>query len=145
MLMKSRIWILLGFLLLAPFPGGAAEYDAGVKGNILLQTEKMSNGELIDYRDSEHPVVTVMTVEIAPGSETGWHSHSINVYAYVLSGQMKVEIEGGKTAEFKEGEVIIEVVNLRHNGVNKGKIPVKLLVFYLGEKGVPNVIRAKKP
>lgn len=145
MFVKSRVWILLGVLLMIPFLVEAAEYDAGVQGKVVIQTETMSNGAPIDYLDTDHPKVTVMTVDIAPGANTGWHSHPMNVYAYVMSGQLKVEIEGGKTAEFKEGEAIIEVVKLRHNATNHGKIPVRLVVFYLGEKGIPNVIRAGKP
>lgn len=123
----------------------AAEYDAGVQGKVILQTETMSNGKPVDYPDTDHPKVTVMIVDIAPGAQTGWHSHPMAVYAYVISGQLTVSIEGGKTAEFKEGEAIIEVVNLRHNGINHGKSPVKLVVFYLGGKGIPNVMKADAP
>jgi quercetin dioxygenase-like cupin family protein len=125
-----------------PFGAAAGGYNAGVQGKVILQTEKMSNGEPIDYLDTDKPVVTVMRVEIAPGTQTGWHSHPMPVYAYVLSGKLEVQIEGGKTNEFKEGEAIIEVVNLRHNGINHGQIPVKLVVFYLGAKDTPNVIKA---
>ncbi|GAB6272894.1 MAG: cupin domain-containing protein [Smithellaceae bacterium] len=128
-----------------PFGAQAGEYDSGVQGKIILETEKMSNGEPIDYQDTDHPRVTVMTVDIAPGAKTGWHSHPMPVYAYVMSGRLTVQLEGGKTTEFKKGEAIIEVVNLRHNGINRGKIPVKLVVFYLGGKDVPNVIKADKP
>ena len=144
-LIKSCVWIWMAFLLMMPFGAKAGEYDSGVQGKIILETEKMSNGEPIDYQDTDHPRVTVMTVDIAPGAKTGWHSHPMPVYAYVMSGRLTVQIEGGKTTEFKKGEAIIEVVNLRHNGINQGKIPVKLVVFYLGGKDVPNVIKADKP
>lgn len=144
-LMKSRVWTLLGFLVMIPFLVEAGEYDAGVQGKVILQAETNSNGEPIHYLATDRPKVTAMTVDIAPGAHTGWHSHPVNVYAYVLSGQLTVEMEGGKTAAFKEGEAIIEVVKLRHNGINHGNIPVKLVVFYLGGKGIPNVIRAEKP
>lgn len=144
-LIKSHVGMALGFLLLIPFLAGAAEYEAGVQAKVILQTETMSNGEPVRYTDTDHPKVTVMIVDIAPGARTGWHSHPVAVYAYVLSGQLTVEMEGGKTNEFKEGEAIIEVVNTRHNGINKGNVPVKLVVFYLGGKGIPNVIKADKP
>lgn len=143
--MKYRMWIFAALLMLTPFCARAADYDTGVQGKVILQTEKMSNGEPIDYLDADHPKVTVMTIEIAPGAQTGWHSHPIEVYAYVISGHLTMFIEGGKTVEFNEGEAIIEVVKLRHNGVNNGKVPVKLVAFYLGAKGVPNVMKADKP
>lgn len=142
---KNPVWTGLALLILMPLWGWAAEYDTGVQSRVILQAETMSNGEPIDYLDADRPQVTVMTVDIAPGVATGWHSHPMPVYAYVMAGQLTVEIEGGKTAEFGEGAAIIEVVNLRHNGTNHGKVPVKLLVFYLGAKDVPNVIKGNRP
>ncbi len=139
------VGILLVSLFFLPYAAGAAEYDAGVQAKVILQAETMSNGEPIRYTDTDHPKVTVMTVDIAPGARTGWHSHPVSVYAYVLSGHLTVEMEDGKIAEFGEGEAIIEVVKRKHNGVNNGKTPVKLVVFYLGGKGIPNVIKADKP
>ena len=143
-LIKSRMWVWIVFLLL-PFPAGAAEYDAGVQGKVILQAEMTSNGDPITYLKTDHPKITVMTVDIAPGAKTGWHSHPVPVYAYVMSGHLTVEIEGGKPAAFREGDVIIEVVNTRHNGINNDKIPVKLVVFYTGGKDIPNVIKTDKP
>jgi len=142
---KNRVWTGIILLILMPLWAWAAEYDTGVQSRVILQAETMSNGEPIDYLDTDRPQVTVMTVDIAPGAGTGWHSHPMPVYAYVMAGQLAVEIEGGKTAQFREGDAIIEVVNLRHNGTNHGKVPVKLVVFYLGAKDVSNVIRADRP
>lgn len=144
-LKKSCVRVLIGFLLMMPLPAGAVEYDASVQAKVVLQTEATTNGDPITYLKTDHPKITVMTVAIAPGAKTGWHSHPVPVYAYVMSGQLTVEIEGGKTSEFKEGEAIIEVINTRHNGINHGKIPVKLVVFYLGGKDIPNVMKADKP
>ena len=142
---KNRVWAGIALLILMPLWAWAGEYNAGVQSNIILRAETMSNGEPIDYLDTDRPQVTVMMVDIAPGSSTGWHSHPMPVYAYVMAGQLTVDFEGGKTAEFREGDAIIEVVNLRHNGTNHGKVPVKLVVFYLGAKDVANVIRADRP
>lgn len=143
--MKYKMWVLAGLLIMLPLLAVAGQYDTGVKGEVILETETMSNGEPIDYLDTDHPKVTVMMIEIAPGAQTGWHSHPIEVYAYVISGQLTMSIEGGKTITFNDGEAFVEVVKLRHNGVNNGKVPVKLVAFYLGAKGVPNVMKADKP
>lgn len=144
-LMKKKAWLWIGFLLTTPFWAGAGEYDAGVQGKIIIQTEKTSNGDPVTYLKTRHPKVTAMTVDISPGAKTGWHSHPVPVYAYVASGRLTVEIEGSKTKEFKEGDAIIEVLNVRHNGINYGSVPVRLVVFYTGGKGIPNVIKADKP
>jgi quercetin dioxygenase-like cupin family protein len=144
-LIKVYAWMII-FLMMPVSPAVlAAEYESGVRGKVILQTDKMSNGEPIDYLDAEHPQVTVMVVDIPPGAQTGWHSHPMPVYAYVLAGQITVHVEGGKAFEFKEGEALVEVVKLQHNGINQGKVPVKLVVFYLGAKDVPNVIKSDVP
>ena len=82
-----------------------------------------------------------MFVELAPGAETGWHKHPIPVYAYVISGNLSVELEDGKCLSFAAGDAVIEVVNTLHNGKNSGTEPVELAVFYLGVKGTPIVIK----
>jgi quercetin dioxygenase-like cupin family protein len=143
--MGRLIFIFTGLLFILSTSAGAAEYDAGVQGKVILQTETTSGGDPIVYLKTDQPKITVMTVDIAPGAKTGWHIHPMPVYAYVMSGQLTVEIEGGKTVDFKEGEAVIEVVNVRHNGINNGRIPVKLVVFYVGGKDIPNVMKADKP
>ena len=143
--MMKRFMVIVGVFLVLTHSIQAAEYDAGVQGKVILQTETTSNGDPIAYLKTDKPKITVMTVDIAPGAKTGWHSHPMPVYAYVISGQLSVEIEGGKMAEFREGEAIIEVVNKSHNGINKGSIPVKLVVFYVGGKEIPNVIKSDRP
>lgn len=142
---KSALYIFIGLFLMIPYNVCAVEYDAGVQGKVILQTETTSGGDPITYLKTDKPKITVMTVEIAPAARTGWHSHPMPVYAYVISGKLSVEIEGGKTVEFKEGEAIIEVVNKPHNGINNGAVPVKLVVFYVGGKEIPNVIKSDKP
>jgi len=129
-------------LFLTPFLISAGEYDSGVKAKVILKTATTGNGEPIAYLKTENPEITAMTVDIAPGAETGWHSHSVPVYAYVMSGSLTVNIEGNITRKFNPGDVIIEVVNTRHNGVNEGKVPVSLIVFYTGARDMPNVIKS---
>ena len=81
-----------------------------------------------------------MKVEIKPGAETGWHSHPVPLYAYVLEGDLTVEVKGGNTYHFTAGNAIVEVVNVPHNGKNLGATPVVLIVFYTGETGTPNTV-----
>ena len=144
-MVKRLTFIILGFLLTLAPAAFAAEYDTGVKANVVLQTETTSIGDPIIYLKSDKPKITVMTVDIACGAQTGWHHHPVPVYAYVTSGKLTVEFQGGRFAEFKEGDAIIEVVNVLHNGVNRGDVPVKLVVFYTGGKDIPNVIKSDKP
>jgi quercetin dioxygenase-like cupin family protein len=131
--------------LLMPWPAISAEYGGSVKTQKLLVTTTAGNGQLHRYLTTDWPEVTAMTVEIAPGGETGWHLHTEPVYAYVLAGSLRVDLAGGKVLDFKEGDAIIEVQNLAHNGKNTGKEPVRLIVFYTGEVGRPLSVRTEAP
>lgn len=143
--MNFRKISLIICLLLTPIMVGAGEYNSGVQARVLLETTKTSNGQPIQYLQTEKPEVTVMEVVIAPGAQTGWHKHPVPVYAYVVSGILDVNIEGSKSTQFKEGDVVIEVMNVRHNGINNGKAPVKLIVFYTGSLDLPEVVKTTAP
>ena len=118
----------------------AAEYE-GVKVTQIKKATTDSNGQKLAYLKTDSPEVTVLMVEIPAGGETGWHMHPVPVYAYMLSGAITVEMENGETHNFKEGDAIIEAVNMPHNGKNLGTIPAKLVVFYTGEQGKPNTVK----
>jgi quercetin dioxygenase-like cupin family protein len=118
-----------------------AGYSSGVTAHILKKTSVTADGNKIVYPKTDKAEVTAMTVEIAPGAETGWHKHPVPVYGYVISGNLSVELEGGQRFNYATGEAIIEVINTMHNGKNNGTEPVQLAVFYLGAEGLPNVIK----
>ncbi|MCK9364506.1 MAG: cupin domain-containing protein [Syntrophales bacterium] len=143
--MKIRISLCLFFILCMSSLVSAAEYIGDVQARVVLKTKNTSNGQPIAYLKMDNPEVTVMTVELPPGAETGWHTHPVPVYAYVLSGSLTIELEDKKISLFQEGDAIIEVVNTRHCGKNTGDVPVKLIVFYTGAENLPNVIRTVAP
>jgi len=128
-------------LLLMTVPALAAEYDSGVTAKVLKKTAVTGNNDKITYPVTDKAEVTAMTVDLAPGAETGWHKHPVPVYAYVVAGQLSVELEDGRRLDFAGGDAIIEVVNTWHNGKNSGQVPVQLAVFYLGVEGMANVIK----
>ncbi len=90
----------------------------------------------IAYPRVEYPEVIGLEVRIPSGQETGWHTHSMPGYAYVISGTITLEYEKGITKQFKHGDAFAEVVNVSHNGRNNGSEDVVLIVFFTGEKGV---------
>jgi len=147
--MKTRVSLvsvlLLFFLFCMSSFVSADEYSGGVQARVILKTRNMSNGQPLAYLKSDNPEVTVMTVELPPGAETGWHTHPVPVYAYILSGSLTVEVEGRKASVFQTGDAIIEAVNTRHCGKNTGDVPVKLIVFYTGAVNLPNVVRTVAP
>jgi quercetin dioxygenase-like cupin family protein len=128
-----------------PLFASAGDYVGAVKADRILVTSTAGNGQPHRYLRTDSPEVTALTVVIPPGAETGWHLHSVPVYAYVLSGTLVVELADGTAMTFRQGEAIVEVQNLAHNGKNRGNDDVRLAAFYTGEKGRPNVTRVAKP
>ena len=133
---------LLAALLSVPAAAPAAEggdYTGGVKSKLVLRTTTTSSGDPIRYPAGGTPEVTALIVDFPPGAETGWHLHAVPVYSWVVSGSVTVEMEGGKSKTFQEGEAIVEMVGLKHLGRNTGTVPARLLVFYTGLEGKPIV------
>lgn len=134
-----KVLLFIIALTSAVFSGIHAEtvYNAGVQSRTVLQATQDVVGQDITYPQVEHPEVTGLEVRIPSGQETGWHTHSMPGYAYVISGTVTMEYEKGITKQFKAGDAFAEVVNILHNGRNNGKENVVLVVFFTGEKGVP--------
>ncbi len=138
--MNRKLWgwawiACCAFLVCQPLPAPA--YDSGVTVRVLLKSTEAGNGQPLEYLRTDRPEVTVAIVEIAPGTETGWHLHRIPVYAYVMEGTLKVLMEGGAERTFEKGQAVLEVQNVAHNGVNAGKDTVRLVVFYTGARDLP--------
>lgn len=112
----------------------------GATSTVILQSSKTAGGRPIYYPRS-HPEVTALLVEIAPGGQTGRHQHPVPEFAYILQGTLTVAIDGQGEKVFGPGQGLIEVMNTWHNGINRGKTPVKILAVFVGEQGTPNVVR----
>jgi quercetin dioxygenase-like cupin family protein len=132
----KKLTILLPFILSFLWQSGAValEVSATVKVSTLLKTESSWDGKPIEY-PSGKAEVTGMVVEIAPGGETGWHSHPVPSFGFVLEGELEVQLRSGAVKRVKPGEALAEVVNTFHNGRNVGSVPLRLVVFYVGSAG----------
>jgi quercetin dioxygenase-like cupin family protein len=137
---KYLVIIIVIFIFVVPYIALAGDYDSGVKATLILKTTTTTGDYPAKYLNTQVPEITAMKVEIKPGAETGWHSHPGPLYAYVLEGNLTVEVKGGNTYHFTAGDAIVEVVNIPHNGKNPGTTPVTLIVFYTGETGTPNTV-----
>jgi quercetin dioxygenase-like cupin family protein len=100
----------------------------------VLKAKTSWDGKPIEYPTGK-PEVTGMLVEIAPGAETGWHSHAVPSFGMMIEGELEVQLKNGDTKRLKSGDALAEVVNVLHNGRNVGAVPVKLVVFYAGTVG----------
>ena len=118
----------------------ALDPGAAVKVVPLKKTGNSWDGKPIFYPSGKAEIVAI-TVEVAPGGETGWHDHSVPSFAMMLEGELEVFLRDGRTKRIKAGDVLVEVVNTAHNGRNLGNVPARLVVFYAGAEGVPHTAR----
>ena len=116
------------------------DYAPGVTVKPWLKSALTSDGSAIAW-PSGPGEVTLAEVWLAPGAETGWHRHPVPVFAFLLEGTLEVTMEGGRVHTYSTGQGLAEVLNVRHNGRNRGSIPVRLLVAYCGVKGEPVTVK----
>lgn len=128
----NAIWAVV-FLHL-PLDVLALEPGAAVSVTPLIRTTHSWDGQPIVYPAGQAEI-TGMSIEIAPGAETGWHRHPVPSFAVMLQGTLEVKLKDGRVKRLQAGEALIEVVNTDHIGRNVGDIPVKLVLFYAGVVG----------
>lgn len=134
--MKKHLFLAGLFCLGLSLFADEQAYQAGVETKVLLRTETDSAGQTIAYPKGT-PEITGVFVTIPPGAQTGWHLHPSPCVAYILEGEVTVELEDGRKNVVRAGQAFAEVFTLKHNGTNTGTTPVKLVLFALGTKGTP--------
>mgnify|MGYP001766315463 CR=1 FL=1 len=110
-------------------------YSRAVKAQTILKAKTDAAGHAIKYPKRGIPELSGYLVEIPPGGETGWHMHPYPCMAYILSGTVEVEQRGGPVRKYTKGDSFAELVKTQHNGRNRGKQPVKILLFVAGVNG----------
>ena len=86
--------------------------------------------------------VTSAIITIPPGGETGWHSHAVPLYGYILDGELTVDYGSKGLKVYKTGDSLLEAVDWPHDGTNKGNAPVRILAVYIGAEGIDNATAA---
>lgn len=98
-------------------------------------------GQPLAYPTQSPAEVSSAIITLLPGQQTGMHRHDAPMYAYILSGAVTVTYDGGITKTYRKGQAIMEAVGTRHNGVNNGDEPVRILVVNMGAEGVANSVK----
>jgi quercetin dioxygenase-like cupin family protein len=75
--------------------------------------------------------------DIAPGAESGRHTHPGEEVGYVLEGTITIELQGKPAMTKKAGEGFIIPTGTIHNAKNGGKAVARVLATYIVEKGKP--------
>ncbi len=126
-----RFLSVLFILLLYLNTESVAQDSSLINGNIILQTTASWDGNPIIYPEGEAQI-TALHIEIPSGAETGWHSHPVPSFGYVLEGTLEIAMEDGSTLIVNKGEALAEVTSRIHSGKSIGENSLKLVVFYAG-------------
>jgi quercetin dioxygenase-like cupin family protein len=110
----------------------------------LLESGQTIIGEPISYPTGT-PKITGAVVFLAPGKETGWHIHSVPLFAYVLQGELTVDYGEKGVKVYKAGDAFLEAMNWPLNGVNKGTVPALILAVFMGAEGTPPLLPVPAP
>jgi quercetin dioxygenase-like cupin family protein len=138
----SRVLATLTALLLLAGCAGAARPrpeapPAGVQARELVRSDRSWDGRLLPPYPTGPPEITIRRITIPAGARLDLHSHPVINAGVLLSGQLTVVTSEGKTLELREGDPIVEVVGTPHHGLNRGRGPAEIIVFYAGAPGLP--------
>jgi len=136
---RFTVPVLACLLALASGPALADGYPA----KIILDSGVNVVGETIVYPTTGAANVTAAIVTMAPGEKTVVHEHGVPLFAYILEGELTVDYEGHGKKTYRPGDAFLEAMQVWHDGINTGTVPVKLLAVYMGAKGSENVIPQK--
>ncbi len=107
----------------------------------LLDETKTNLGQPLQYPQDDQAQITSMIVSLMPGEETGMHRHPNPTYGYVLEGEVTVTYPDEVSKTYRQGEAMLEAVNVWHNGKNTGSVPLRILAVFIGAVDSPIVIR----
>jgi quercetin dioxygenase-like cupin family protein len=130
----------LAVFLVSPLAASAIAAESSQYQNLLTPLYEGNQtiiGQAIAYPDGT-PKVTAAIVTIAPGQETGWHTHQVPLFVYILDGEISVDYGTKGVKIYKAGDSLLEAMNWPHNATNKTDKPVKIMAVYIGAADKPN-------
>jgi quercetin dioxygenase-like cupin family protein len=98
----------------------------------LVETTQSWDGNVLPAYLQGKPEITILRITIPAGARLETHHHPVINAGVLISGQLTVITTDGKTLYLKAGDPIVEVVNTAHYGINQGKVPAEIIVFYAG-------------
>ncbi|MDO5969837.1 cupin domain-containing protein [Flavivirga aquimarina] len=109
----------------------------------LAETTKSWNGDKLPNYPEGNPKITVLKITIPPKTKLHKHYHPVINSGILLKGELTVVDIDNNVLELKEGDVIVELVNKVHYGINKSNKPAEIIVFYSGTEDLPITVIEK--
>ncbi len=134
--MRRLVYLLVSLVVLLSANVSAEDRNA-VTVDVLSKTNLSWDGKALPGYTNGKPEITILRIRIPPGAQLPLHEHPVINAGILLSGELTVVTEDGKTLHLKAGESIVEVVNTWHYGKNEGSTTAEIVVFYAGTSGTP--------
>jgi quercetin dioxygenase-like cupin family protein len=118
-------------LFSSPLAAVAADSPTGPSSDAVVQ--ELMRKELTGVADKD---VQMLTVEYPPGGASPPHSHHAQVFVYVLSGSVRMQVKGSPDVTLQPGQIFYEGVDDEHTvSANASQSePAKFLVFMVKDK-----------
>jgi len=123
----------LGALIASPQRGHSRDQVLS-----LLSTRQTVLGQPVVYPTESPAKVAAAIISMQPGEETGWHQHDVPMFGYVLEGEVTVDYGAKGTHVYRQGDALVEAIDVPHNGRNTGKGEARILSVFMGAEGVPD-------
>jgi quercetin dioxygenase-like cupin family protein len=125
-----------------PTRDASASYP-GVR--MVLATGSTIAGEPIRYPSGAPALITAMEIVLQPGQQTGWHTHPVPLFGYILEGDLTVDYGPKGQRIYRQGDGLAEAMNEPHNGRNASQGPVRILAVFIGMEGARETVPASPP
>lgn len=119
--------------------------DVHPEVRMVLSTGTTVAGEPIRYPSGAPALITAVEIMLEPGQQTGWHTHPVPLFGYVLEGELTVDYGAKGQRIYRKGDALAEAMNAAHNGRNTGQNPVKILAVFIGMEGMQGSAPALPP
>jgi quercetin dioxygenase-like cupin family protein len=89
--------------------------------------------------------VRMLTVTSAPGASSPVHRHNAQVFVYILSGTMQMQVKGQAPVTLGPGQTFYEApedIHVQSRNLSKTE-PAKFLVVMVSDKGAPTTVPVK--
>ncbi len=137
--MRKRFGLSLVIAVLLGIAATQAQAPApsGAKRTVLLKDDLAAMPAMTAY---------VVEGELAPGAESGWHTHPGHDFTYARSGEATFEFEGKPSQTLKPGMALHNPPGLVHNVRNGSTTePFKYSTVFILEPGKPLATPATAP
>jgi quercetin dioxygenase-like cupin family protein len=127
----ARVLLVAGLLSLGSVAGAQAGEESSGVGHTPVTSQVLPQ----DPGRS----LTAVVVELAPEAKSSSHHHAGTVFAYVLEGTVRSQLDGGKVIDYRAGQTWVEPPGTEHTLTENPSqtMPARLLAVFIAPTGAP--------